>query len=127
MEPGKNYFQPKATRQGGFKNPQICSRRRQSAHFCSITEISAGSRRRLRFLESALASHLLGRAARRLSADWQIKYGHPAPCNLRQKTGRKPGGQAGRPGRTLQPASKPDKFEVHALDKCTCGLRLHDR
>ena len=51
----------------------------------------------------------------------------PAPCNLRQKTGRKPGGQAGRPGRTLQPASKPDKFEVHALDKCTCGLRLHDR
>jgi len=24
-----------------------------------------------------LASHLLGRVARRLSADWQIKYGHP--------------------------------------------------
>ena len=24
-----------------------------------------------------LASHLLGRTARRLSADWQIKYGHP--------------------------------------------------
>ena len=40
--------------QGGFKNPQICSRRRQSAHFPSITEISADSRRRLRFLESAL-------------------------------------------------------------------------
>ncbi|MCX6901880.1 MAG: IS66 family transposase [Verrucomicrobia bacterium] len=46
----------------------------------------------------------------------------PAPCNLRQKTGRKPGGQPGHPGRTLQPASKPDKFQVHALDKCTCGL-----
>jgi len=40
--------------QGGFKNPQICSRRRQSAHFSSITEISADSRRRPRFLESAL-------------------------------------------------------------------------
>ena len=40
--------------QGGFKNPQICSRRRQSAHFPSITEISADSRRRPRFLESAL-------------------------------------------------------------------------
>ena len=40
--------------QGGFKNPQSCSRRRQSAHFSSITEICADSRRRLRFLESAL-------------------------------------------------------------------------
>ena len=40
--------------QGGFKNPQNCSRRRQSAHFSSVTEISADCRRRLRFLESTL-------------------------------------------------------------------------
>jgi len=40
--------------QGGFKNLQICSRRRQSAHFSSITEISADCRRRLRFLETTL-------------------------------------------------------------------------
>ena len=48
----------------------------------------------------------------------------PAPCNLRQKTGRKPGGQPGHPGRTLQPASKPDKFQVHALDKPQKGANL---
>jgi len=42
--------------QGGFKNLQNRSRRRQSVHFPSITEISADSRRRLRFLESALDS-----------------------------------------------------------------------
>jgi len=49
--------------QGGFKNLQNRSRRRQSAHFSSITEISADCRRRLRFLETTLQeTRLRGRA-----------------------------------------------------------------
>jgi len=46
--------------QGGFKNLQNRSRRRQSAHFSSITEISADCRRRLRFLETTLTFPGLG-------------------------------------------------------------------
>ena len=46
----------------------------------------------------------------------------PAPKSLRQKTGRRPGGQPGHPGRTLQPVAHPDRVEVHRLDRCPCGL-----
>jgi len=45
----------------------------------------------------------------------------PAPKSLRQKTGRKPGGQPGHPGRTLQPVPKPDRLQVHSLKRCPCG------
>jgi transposase len=45
----------------------------------------------------------------------------PAPKSLRQKTGRRPGGQPGHAGRTLQPATQPDHVRVHALGRCPCG------
>jgi transposase len=45
----------------------------------------------------------------------------PAPKNLRRKTGRKPGGQPGHPGHTLQPVPKPDHTQVHPLHRCPCG------
>jgi len=45
----------------------------------------------------------------------------PAPKSLRQKTGRRPGGQPGHLGRTLQPVARPDHVQVHALDRCPCG------
>ena len=45
----------------------------------------------------------------------------PAPKSLRQKTGRKRGGQPGHPGRTLQPVADPDHTLVHQLDRCPCG------
>ena len=46
----------------------------------------------------------------------------PAPKSLRQKTGRRPGGQPGRVGRTLQPVAQPDRVQLHRLDRCPCGL-----
>jgi len=45
----------------------------------------------------------------------------PAPKSLRKKTGRKPGGQPGHPGRSLQPIAQPDHTIVHLLDRCPCG------
>ena len=45
----------------------------------------------------------------------------PAPKSLRTKTGRKPGGQRGHKGQSLQQISKPDHTFVHSLDRCPCG------
>jgi len=45
----------------------------------------------------------------------------PAPKSLRPRTGRRPGGQPGHPGHTLQPVEKPDHVKVHRLERCPCG------
>lgn len=47
------------------------------------------------------------------------------PVSLRQKTGRKPGGQSGHPGRTLTFAPNPDVVVVHTPLCCAgCGSSL---
>jgi transposase len=45
----------------------------------------------------------------------------PKPRSLRTKSGRRPGGQVGHPGRTLQPVARPDHLRVHPLGSCPCG------
>ena len=53
------------------------------------------------------------------SADGLAK---PAPKSLRGKTGRKPGGQPGHPGRTLTQVPDPDEVIVHEPGRCGgCG------
>ena len=41
--------------------------------------------------------------------------------NLREKSTRKPGGQPGHPGHTLEPVKNPDHKQVHTLHTCPCG------
>ena len=48
------------------------------------------------------------------------------PVSLRKPNGRKPGGQHGHPGRTLEFAEEPDHILVHSPTCCAgCGTDLH--
>ena len=48
----------------------------------------------------------------------------PKPKSLRKKTERKPGGQPGHPGRTLQFTDTPKDIQIHPLLECECGEDL---
>jgi transposase len=49
----------------------------------------------------------------------------PAPKSLRGRSGRKPGGQPGREGRTLRQVERPDEVMVHEPGACAgCGSAL---
>jgi transposase len=48
----------------------------------------------------------------------------PQPKSLRKKSGRKPGGQPGHPGRTLQFSDTPKRIKIHPLLECECGEDL---
>src|SRR4051812_26871792 len=49
----------------------------------------------------------------------------PAPKSLRGRSGRKPGGQPGREGRTLRQVERPDEVVVHEPGACAgCGGAL---
>lgn len=51
----------------------------------------------------------------------------PKPKSLRKKTGRKPGGQAGREGKTLHLSDSPDEVVEHKLTHCPItGQELSD-
>lgn len=52
-------------------------------------------------------------------------YQKPAPRSLREKTGRRPGKQTGRPGASLEAVAYPDAVITHVPEVCSgCGDRL---
>lgn len=51
-------------------------------------------------------------------------YAKPNPKSLREKSGRKPGGQEGHAGTNLRQVSGPDAVEVHSPGHCVCGCCL---
>jgi transposase len=50
----------------------------------------------------------------------------PKPKSLREKTGRKPGGQEGHAGTTLSPKEIPDAVVQHESQQCSCGCDLSE-
>ena len=51
----------------------------------------------------------------------------PKRSSLRERTGRKPGGQTGRKGTTLKMVESPDIIETHIPDYCSCcGKDIND-
>ena len=42
----------------------------------------------------------------------------PSPKSLRTPSGRKPGGQPGHPGQTLQRVKNPDHIRIHKIEVC---------
>jgi transposase len=51
-------------------------------------------------------------------------YSKPNPKSLREKSGRKPGGQKGHVGTNLRQVSEPDVVAVHSPQCCECGYCL---
>jgi hypothetical protein len=74
-------------------------------------------RRQVKALQARLALNSTN-SSKPPSSDGLAK---PAPKSLRQKTGRRPGGQPGHPGRTLRPVREPDHVRLHRLQRCPCG------
>lgn len=73
-------------------------------------------------LEAQLAKHS-GNSGKPPSSDGLQKL--PRPQSLRGKTGKKPGGQQGHQGYTLQQTATPDRIEPHLPSHCQqCGRSL---
>jgi transposase len=54
-------------------------------------------------------------------------YSKPAPKSLREKSGKKSGGQPGHPGKTLHFCESPDSIvKCEPLSQCECGCSLED-
>jgi len=56
------------------------------------------------------------------------RFNKVQPKSLREKTGRKTGGQNGHKGRTLKMVEQPNKIIVHSINRCKkCGCALEDK
>jgi transposase len=86
-----------------------------------LNERLAEAQARIAELEARLKSNS-GNSSKPPSSDGLAK---PAPRSLRKKSGRKPGGQAGHRGSTLELVAKPDRTVPHRPSCCSgCGTGL---
>jgi transposase len=90
---------------------------RLEAKLCRLLREVRALRRQVKELKARLALNSRN-SSKPPSSDGLAK---PVPKSLRQKTGRRPGGQPGHAGRTLRPVAHPDHVQVHGLDRCPCG------
>jgi transposase len=88
--------------------------------FLALQERLAQLEQRVQELEAQLARNS-SNSGKPPSSDG---LGKPSPKSLREPSGRKPGGQPGHPGQTLQRVKTPDHIQVHRLEACPhCGGR----
>ena len=94
---------------------------RQARQIASSKRTIALLQKKIRLLEGRLAINSRN-SSLPPSSD---KFYKPCPKSLKVKTGKKPGGQLGHPGRTLLRVDNPDERIVHSLAQCVrCGVPL---
>ena len=87
---------------------------------CGLADYTFELQAQLRRLRDAAAQNSTN-SSRPPSSD---RSESPKPKSLRKTSGRKPGGQPGHPGRTLEWASDPEHTDIHPLLECDCGEDL---
>lgn len=91
-----------------------------SAQLAGQHEMIASLGRRVKELEDRLAKN--SRNSSKPPSSDPVK---PKPKSLREKSGKKPGGQEGHPGRTLCLVESPDRVVIHTPAECEeCGRSL---
>ena len=88
-----------------------------NAHPRKLISIALKLQERVRELQARLAQNSQN-SSKPPSSDG---YAKPAPKSLREKSGRKSGGQLGHPGHALSSVEKPDQVKIHQLTRCPCG------
>jgi len=78
---------------------------------CKLISIALKLQERVKELQARLAQNSQN-SSKPPSSDG---YAKPAPKSLREKSGRKSGGQPGHPGHALSPVEKPDQVKIHQL------------
>lgn len=92
----------------------------QAAQLAAQQELLTALSARVKALEDRLATD-----SHNSSQPPSTDRAPPKPKSLRQRSGKKPGGQPGHPGKTLTLVDAPDQIVTHSLGQCAaCGTAL---